>query len=169
MIEALQRKRFIQSRPFSDVKCKLTDLWQCFQNTNGYRRCPPYATEGFGGEKKNLSRGFYSLAQLSSATSLPLCRLSEAASQSRRPSLIIDDGLPLSRAVPSSPRLHCWMPAPRAGEAHLALQPWLEGLGPCLAWIPTLYKPTLSALHSSTPCTCVCVCVWGAQLMTCLS
>lgn len=36
-----------------------------------------------------------------------------------------------------------------------------QALGPCLAWMPTLHKPTLSTLHSSAPSTCVRVCSAG--------
>lgn len=84
---------------------------------------------------ENLSR-VYSLAQPSpgppptpptppSLSRLSLC-LFEPACHSHRPSLIIEDGLPVSWAAPSLPRPHHWMPVPQASEAHLALQPWLR-------------------------------------------
>lgn len=81
------------------------------------------------GKIGKTSRGFYSLAQPPKvplsllAVCLSPC-LSEPASHSRRPSLIIENGLPLSWVVPSLLGPRHWLPAPRAGEAHLVLQPW---------------------------------------------
>lgn len=113
---------------FSNAKCKQMVLWQCFQ-TQMEIGDTPHVVEVW----ENLSR-VYSLAQPPPSPSqssphpaLPL-RLSlwlfEPASHSHRPSLIIEDGLPLSWAVPSLPRPQHWLPVPQAGEAHLVLQPW---------------------------------------------
>lgn len=103
----------------------VVDLWQCFQ-TQMEIGDTPYVVEVW----ENLSR-VYSLAQPSpgppppSLSRLSLC-LFEPASHSHRPSLIIEGGLPVSWAAPSLPRPHHWLPVPQAGEAHLALQPWLR-------------------------------------------
>lgn len=98
-------------------------LWQCFQ-TQTEIRDRPYVGEN----RENLSRVLFSSSASKSPLSLltvclSLC-LFEPASHGRRPSLIIENGLPLSWVVPSLLRPRHWLPVPQAGEAHLVLQPW---------------------------------------------
>lgn len=74
----------------------------------------------FGSFGKPLS-GVYSPAQPSLSLTAPPA---PPASHSHKPSLIIEDGLPVFWAAPSLPRPHHWPPVPQAGEVHLVLQPW---------------------------------------------
>lgn len=98
-----------------------------FPNTNGNWRHPSMFWK-FG---KNLSVGFivwlnlHQLPLLQPTLSLiyPPC-LFEPASHSHKPSLIIEDGLPVFWAVPSLPRPHHRLPVPQASEVHLVLRPW---------------------------------------------
>lgn len=78
--------------------------------------------------------------------------------QSHRPSLIIEDGLPLSWAVPSLPRPHQWLPVPQAGEAHLVLQPWHRAQVLLGMDVHTSQANLVNPAFLCSLCLCLCVC-----------
>lgn len=132
-------------------------------NTNGHWR-PPFMVWKFLGK---TSPWVYSLAQPSPAAP-PLTRppshlspcLFEPASSSHKPSLIIEDGLPVFWAVPSLPRPHHRLPVPQASEVHLVLQPWHRARASLGMDAHNLQASLVSPAFLYSLCLC------GAQLHT---